>query len=198
VRCGKGKSICAIASAEEDWNSIHKWLKEDMPTEYFLLVVDTTFRDGLGQIPFHPTPVVVDSHHMAEEDRNHHPDPGEPVSTSTETTRPSSSGIGALTRRVFNRFNRRGDADATTNPTSNTTSQTTTTTRRDDDDSTSDDGDGSSFSHVSLFLRQHHALVLYAFGAFILVRMWFFAFSKKDSKLISFCAFVMVSTIPSQ
>lgn len=45
---------------------------------------------------------------------------------------------------------------------------------------------------VSGAMRRNHLVVLYCFGAFVLVRMWFFAFARKDSKLISFCAFIMV------
>lgn len=53
-------------------------------------------------------------------------------------------------------------------------------------------GPRSCFSTGLQVLRRNHLLVLYCFGAFILVRMWFFAFARKDSKLISFCAFIMV------
>jgi hypothetical protein len=43
--------------------------------------------------------------------------------------------------------------------------------------------------------RRHHVVLLYAIGGFFLVRMWFFAFAHKDSRLISFCAFVMVGGV---
>jgi hypothetical protein len=43
--------------------------------------------------------------------------------------------------------------------------------------------------------RRNHVVVLYFFGAFVLIRMWFAAFAKRDLKLISFCAFFMVRSL---